>query len=75
MPGRACAAERVRPDAVATSPYPVGFFAHTYGLSSVQAVQEGWATPVLTYDRPLRLKIGTFGWWLGSGAPGPRRST
>lgn len=52
--------ERVRPEAPATSPYPRGCYYNPYSLGSVQGVQEGWAAPVLTQDRPLRLEAGRY---------------
>ena len=52
--------ERVRPDAPATSAYPRFCFYNPYSLGSVQGVQEGWATPLLTQSRPLRLPPGEY---------------
>ncbi|MCB0896118.1 MAG: hypothetical protein H6529_19320 [Nocardioides sp.] len=52
--------ERVRPDAPARSPYPVGCWYNPYSLGSVQGIQTGWATPVLTQDRPLRIGPGRY---------------
>ena len=62
-------AERVTPEAPATSPYPSGCCAHPFGLGAVQAVQTGWATQVLTYDRPLRLTRGRYQVTATIGAP------
>lgn len=52
--------ERVRPDAPATSAYPRGCYYNPYSLGSVQGVQEGWSTPLLSQDRPLRLAPGKY---------------
>jgi hypothetical protein len=52
--------ERVRPDAPARSPYPRSCYYNPYSLGSVQGVQTGWAAPVLTQDRPLRLQPGRY---------------
>lgn len=52
--------ERVRPDAVATSDYPRSCTYNPYSLGAVQGVQAGWATPLLTYDKPLRLAPGRY---------------
>lgn len=52
--------ERVRPDAPARSPYPVGCWYNPYTLGSVQGVQEGWATPLLSQGRPLRIGAGAY---------------
>jgi hypothetical protein len=59
---RACLngyAERVDPDAPARSPYPVGCWYNPYTLGSVQGVQEGWATPLLS-GRPFRIGAGQY---------------
>lgn len=53
-------AERVRPDAPARSPYPSGCWYNPYTLGSVQGVQEGWATPILTMRRGFRLEPGHY---------------
>lgn len=53
-------AERVRPDAPATSPYPANCFYNPYSLGAVQGVQEGWAAPVFGNGAPLRLKPGSY---------------
>ena len=53
-------AERVRPDAAATSPYPRSCFYNPYSLGSVQGVQDGWAASVLGYGSPLRLDPGRY---------------
>ena len=52
--------ERVRPEAPATSTYPGDCFYNPYALGSVQGVQEGWATPILSQSRPLRLAPGRY---------------
>lgn len=52
--------ERVRPDAPARSPYPVGCWYNAYSLGSVQGIQTGWATPVLGQRRPLRIGPGEY---------------
>lgn len=52
--------ERVRPDAPARSPYPVGCWYNAYSVGSVQGVQQGWATPILTQDRPFRIGPGKY---------------
>jgi hypothetical protein len=52
--------ERVRPDAPATSPYPRSCYYNPYSLGSVQGVQEGWAAPLLSQDRPWRLQPGRY---------------
>ena len=52
--------ERVRPDAPARSPYPVGCWYNPYSLGSVQGIQAGWATPVLSQSRPLRIGAGEY---------------
>jgi hypothetical protein len=52
--------ERVRPTAVATSPYPAGCWNNPFSLGSVQGVETGWATTVLSGDKPLRLDAGTY---------------
>ena len=53
-------AERVRPDAPATSPYPVGCWYNPFSLGSVQGIQEGWASPILQQGRPLRIGPGKY---------------
>jgi hypothetical protein len=53
-------AERVRPDAPATSPYPVGCWYNPFSLGSVQGIQQGWASPVLDQERPLRIGPGRY---------------
>ena len=52
--------ERVRPDAPARSPYPVGCWYNPYSLGSVQGIEAGWATPVLSQGRPLRIGPGEY---------------
>jgi hypothetical protein len=52
--------ERVRPTAVASSPYPSGCWNNPFSLGSVQGVEAGWATTLLSSDRPLRLDPGTY---------------
>lgn len=53
-------AERVRPEASARSPYPVGCWYNPYSRGSVQGVQAGWASPVLSQEAPLRLGPGRY---------------
>jgi lysyl oxidase len=53
-------AERVRPDAPATSPYPVGCWYNPFSLGSVQGIQTGWASPILTQDRPFKIGPGHY---------------
>jgi Lysyl oxidase len=60
---RACLngySERVRPDAPARSAYPVGCWYNPFSLGSVQGVQQGWATPILSQQRPLRIGPGRY---------------
>ena len=53
--------ERVRPDAPAYSPFPrTDCYLNPYSLGEVQAIQAGWATPVLGYESPLRLGPGRY---------------
>ena len=52
--------ERVTPDAPATSDYPRSCYYNPYAVGSVQGVQAGWATPVFTTYRPLRLEPGRY---------------
>ncbi len=52
--------ERVRPDAPATSDYPMGCWYNPYSRGSVQGVQEGWASPILSTERPLPLTSGRY---------------
>ncbi|HEU5038675.1 MAG TPA: lysyl oxidase family protein [Nocardioides sp.] len=52
--------ERVRPDAAARSPYPVGCWYNAYSTGSVQGIQAGWAAPVLSQGRPLRIGPGEY---------------
>jgi hypothetical protein len=52
--------ERVRPDAPASSPYPNSCYYNPYSLGSVQGVQEGWAAPLLTQNRPFHLAPGRY---------------
>jgi hypothetical protein len=53
-------AERVDPAAPARSPYPVGCWYNPYTLGSIQGIQEGWSTPLMSEGRPLRVGIGTY---------------
>ncbi|HEU4812293.1 MAG TPA: lysyl oxidase family protein [Nocardioides sp.] len=54
-------AERVRPDAPPRSPYPRnGCWSNPYSLGSVQGVEAGWAAPVLSQERPMRLRPGRY---------------
>ena len=52
--------ERVSPDAPPRSPYPSGCWTNPYSLGSVQGVQEGWATSVMSQNAPLRLGPGRY---------------
>lgn len=52
--------ERVDPAATATSPYPAGCWNNPFSLGSVQGIQAGWATTVLSTERPLRLDPGRY---------------
>ena len=52
--------ERVRPTAPARSGYPQGCWYNPYSLGSVQGIQEGWATPILSQGRPFRLDPGRY---------------
>ncbi len=54
------ATERVRPAAPATSPYPSGCWYNPFSLGSVQGVQEGWASSVISTERPLRIGPGRY---------------
>jgi hypothetical protein len=60
---RACLngwSERVRPDAPARSPYPTGCWYNPFSLGSVQGVQTGWATPLLSQGRAFHLDPGKY---------------
>jgi len=52
--------ERVEPTAPARSPYPTGCWYNPYSVGSVQGVQEGWATPIMNTERPLRIGAGDY---------------
>lgn len=52
--------ERVRPDAPARSGYPEGCWYNPYSLGSVQGIQEGWASPILSQGRPFKLDPGKY---------------
>lgn len=52
--------ERVEPTAAADSPYPSGCWNNPFSLGSVQGIQEGWATTLLTSGRPLRIGAGRY---------------
>ena len=52
--------ERVRPDAPARSGYPAGCWYNPFSLGSVQGIQDGWATPILSQGRPFRLAPGAY---------------
>ena len=52
--------ERVKPAAPATSPYPVGCWYNPFSLGSVQGIQQGWASPILAQERPLKIKPGKY---------------
>jgi len=64
MPAGVCfggySSQRVRPDAPARSPYPQGCYGNPYSLGSVQGVQTGWSTAILTQDRPIKLRPGSY---------------
>ncbi len=53
-------AQRVRPDAPATSPYPNGCWFNAFSLGSVQGIQQGWASPVLDQNKALKIDAGTY---------------
>ncbi len=54
-------AERVRPDAPARSPYPVGCWYNPFTVGSVQGIQDGWASPLLgSARRPLKIGPGLY---------------
>ena len=53
-------AERTRPDAPATSPYPLGCPWNPFTVGSVQGIQAGWASPIAAVSRPLRLGRGRY---------------
>ncbi len=52
--------ERVHPDAPARSGYPAGCWYNPFSLGSVQGIQDGWATPILSQGRPFRLTPGEY---------------
>ena len=52
--------ERVRPDAPPRSGYPAGCWYNPFTLGSVQGIQQGWATPILSQGRPFRLEPGEY---------------
>ncbi len=52
--------ERVRPDAPASSAYPTGCWYNPFSLGSVQGIQQGWATPILSSNGPLRIGAGKY---------------
>ncbi|GEP37856.1 hypothetical protein NPS01_15190 [Nocardioides psychrotolerans] len=62
-------AERVSPDAPATSDYPRSCYYNPYAIGSVQGVQAGWATPVFNTYKPLRLVPGRYDVTAAIGAP------
>jgi hypothetical protein len=53
-------AQRHRPDAPATSPYPTDCPYNAYTLGSVQGLQGGWTTGLLGYNSGLRLLRGRY---------------
>ncbi|WP_110182540.1 lysyl oxidase family protein [Nocardioides solisilvae] len=53
-------AERARPDAPATSPYPFGCPWNPFTVGSVQGVQAGWAAQLAFDTKPLRLAPGRY---------------
>lgn len=53
-------AERVDPDATAVSPYPTGCWFNAFSLGSVQGVQQGWAMPIMSQGRALKLDDGRY---------------
>ncbi len=48
-------AQRTRPDAPATNPYPYDCPYNSYTLGSVQGIERGWTSNVLGWQNPLRL--------------------
>lgn len=52
--------ERVTPDAPATSPYPRNCYYNPYSLGSVQGIQTGWATSLMSSWVGLPLKKGRY---------------
>ena len=54
-------AQRMRPDAPATSPYPQWCSYNPYALGARQGLTAGWAMPLLGYSRrPFRLEKGRY---------------
>ena len=53
-------AQRTRPDAPATSPYPSDCPYNSYTLGSVQGIERGWTSNVLGWQNPLRLPRGKY---------------
>ncbi|HET9421441.1 MAG TPA: lysyl oxidase family protein [Nocardioides sp.] len=53
-------AQRTRPDAPATSPYPSDCPYNAYTLGSVQGIERGWTSNVLGWQNPLRLARGKY---------------
>ncbi|GAA4802252.1 lysyl oxidase family protein [Nocardioides caeni] len=52
--------QRTSPDAPLRSPYPTGCPYHPYTKGSVQGIQEDWLASVEMWDRPFRLRPGTY---------------
>lgn len=52
--------ERVQPNADPSSPYPAGCWNNPFSIGSVQGIQQGWATTLLTAGRPLRIGPGRY---------------
>jgi hypothetical protein len=52
--------ERVSPDAPIRSPYPYGCPWNKFTRGSVMGIQEGWATRLDLYGKPIRLAKGTY---------------
>lgn len=54
-------AQRMRPDAPATSPYAEWCSYNPFATGARQGIQAGWAMPLLGYSRkPLRLEAGRY---------------
>ncbi len=53
-------AQRARPDAPATNPYPYDCPYNSYTLGSVQGIEEGWSSNVVGWQNPLRLPRGKY---------------
>ncbi len=53
-------AQRTRPDAPATNPYPNDCPYNSYTLGSVQGIERGWTSNVLGWQNRLRLDRGKY---------------